>query len=522
MAEQFMGMDGFVWFVGVVEDRNDPEELGRVRARCLGFHSEDITKLPTEDLPWAHIMHPVTDPSMQGMGNTPSFLVEGTWVVGFFRDAETKQQPVIIGSIPGVPQSPPNQKEGFSDPRGNKSSQPAYASKIPAIGSYLGSDSKKWPVHHYGPYPVDADRSILRSPIGEPDVSLLARGQLGEQHDSLKRRRMVRTVDVPVARKPTMGATEPGASKEKQQLWNEPLPRGVEARGKKTGTREVEIDEDEYATEDVYAYQSGQYPYNHVYESEAGHVMEIDDTPGGERLYRQHMTGTMEEIHPDGKKVVVVIGDNYEIVAGKSNVVIKGDCNVTVEGSKRELIKGDYVLQVEGDYTQNIGQNLKSKIGASSVGNKYEEILGNYAFNYKDNKKGSVGQDYETYIGGYEFRIVKGPDGYTVVSHSDAAMHATNDCTVSALEGRMDIYGGNVVSLTTGGRVRVAATGNIKIKSDADIGIDAYDKFNTKSGFSTNIESKSGINITSGAVLVPGNTGATIELNKPAKTWELF
>ena len=61
MAEQsyFMGQDGFIWFVGVVEDREDPERIGRVRVRCLGFHTEDKTSLPTEDLPWAHVMHPV-------------------------------------------------------------------------------------------------------------------------------------------------------------------------------------------------------------------------------------------------------------------------------------------------------------------------------------------------------------------------------------------------------------------------------------------------------------------------------
>ena len=60
----FMGQDGFVWFVGVVEDRNDPSALGRVRVRCLGYHSANIIELPTTDLPWAHVMHPVTDPCM--------------------------------------------------------------------------------------------------------------------------------------------------------------------------------------------------------------------------------------------------------------------------------------------------------------------------------------------------------------------------------------------------------------------------------------------------------------------------
>ena len=77
----FMGLDGFVWFTGVVENRNDPAKLGRVQVRCLGYHTEDLIDIPTADLPWAHIMMPVTDPSMQGLGTSPSFLTEGSWVI---------------------------------------------------------------------------------------------------------------------------------------------------------------------------------------------------------------------------------------------------------------------------------------------------------------------------------------------------------------------------------------------------------------------------------------------------------
>ena len=94
----FMGRDGFQWFIGVVEDRNDPEQIGRVRVRCLGYHTEDVVALPTADLPFAHVMHPVTDPSMQGIGTTPSWLTPGSWVVGFWRDNEF-QQPLIIGTF---------------------------------------------------------------------------------------------------------------------------------------------------------------------------------------------------------------------------------------------------------------------------------------------------------------------------------------------------------------------------------------------------------------------------------------
>ena len=59
----FMGLDGFIWFIGVVEDRNDPSKLGRVKVRCLGFHSEDKNDIPTADLPWAHVCLLYTSPS---------------------------------------------------------------------------------------------------------------------------------------------------------------------------------------------------------------------------------------------------------------------------------------------------------------------------------------------------------------------------------------------------------------------------------------------------------------------------
>ena len=43
----FMGLDGFVWFVGVVESRQDPAKLGRVQVRCLGFHTENLNLIPS-------------------------------------------------------------------------------------------------------------------------------------------------------------------------------------------------------------------------------------------------------------------------------------------------------------------------------------------------------------------------------------------------------------------------------------------------------------------------------------------
>lgn len=114
----FMGRDGFYWFQGVVEDRNDPMKLGRVRVRILGLHTDNKEKIPTDDLPWAYPMQPITSAAMNGIGTTPLGPVEGTWVFGFFRDGEFAQEPVIVGTFGGIPQTSPDTSKGFNDPKG--------------------------------------------------------------------------------------------------------------------------------------------------------------------------------------------------------------------------------------------------------------------------------------------------------------------------------------------------------------------------------------------------------------------
>ena len=117
MKSNFMGFDGFIWFMGVVEDNNDPEQMGRVRVRCIGIHTEDKEVLPTEDLPWAMVMLPTTSASVSQVGNSFG-LLNGSWVMGFFRDATACQEPVVMGTFNGYPTDRPNTSLGFSDPSG--------------------------------------------------------------------------------------------------------------------------------------------------------------------------------------------------------------------------------------------------------------------------------------------------------------------------------------------------------------------------------------------------------------------
>lgn len=114
-GDSFVG-GNFLWFTGVIEDVNDPEEMGRYRVRCFGYHSENKGDIKTKDLPWSHVMMPITSASTSGIGQSATGLVQGSWVIGFFRDGINAQDPVIMGSIPSMHNKRPDYTEGFADP----------------------------------------------------------------------------------------------------------------------------------------------------------------------------------------------------------------------------------------------------------------------------------------------------------------------------------------------------------------------------------------------------------------------
>ena len=76
----------FIWFIAeIVETNTDTDQLGRVRIRVLGFHSEDT---PNDKLPLALVMN-----------GGAARLVEKQWVVGFFLDGAMAQQPFVLGTV---------------------------------------------------------------------------------------------------------------------------------------------------------------------------------------------------------------------------------------------------------------------------------------------------------------------------------------------------------------------------------------------------------------------------------------
>ena len=96
--------------MGVVEKINDPLKLGRCKVRCVGWHTDNKSLLPTDDLPWALSSIPVNI-------NNVYPPREGDMVFGFFVDGENAQVPVILGVLPGIPLNAANYQQGFNDAR---------------------------------------------------------------------------------------------------------------------------------------------------------------------------------------------------------------------------------------------------------------------------------------------------------------------------------------------------------------------------------------------------------------------
>lgn len=95
----FLGLSGFVWWVGIIEDRIDPLAMGRCKVRIIGWHTDNKSQLPTEDLPWSIPMLPINN------STSWSSPLPNDWVVGFFMDGENAQFPVMMGVLPYIKDS---------------------------------------------------------------------------------------------------------------------------------------------------------------------------------------------------------------------------------------------------------------------------------------------------------------------------------------------------------------------------------------------------------------------------------
>jgi hypothetical protein len=533
------------FYTAVVEDRNDPEKLGRVRVRVLGIHDEDTGKVPTADLPWAPVVLPATNPAASGVGWSPNGLVPGSWVWVYFADGNSFQQPVVLGSMVGVNQATQPVKEqgptnnskiktgsggNLVDSSGTPVTTGTTDSSAPPSGWALGQTSEKYETSSkgpgtistgkgdkggksYGSYQLASTNGMVQAylkqssyaeqfrgmTVGSPEFDKKWKEIAGadaenfkkDQHDYIQRvnydpalnrlkglglesksagvldciwstavqygpgkcasivrralndKDMGSLTDADIVKlvcqskkenvgvdfkssptlhpglasrfeseqkdllklcgdRPTAMSDKPVAPTKDQfgdQVYSGPTfssnqsEEGIGKAGfvdpngiypKKGYLAQVDTNKlarAEKLNSTIWKVKTGsvlkgveptppynaKYPFNKVFESESGHVVEIDDTAGAERIHVYHRSGSFVEFHPDGTIVKKSIKDDTEIVLSNKSVYVVGTCNIVVEGNTSIKTFGNLDIQAKENIDIKAGGNINMVCGGDLV-----------------------------------------------------------------------------------------------------------------------------------------------------------
>lgn len=128
---------------------------------------------------------------------------------------------------------------------------------------------------------------------------------------------------------------------------------------------------------------NAKYPFNKVMASEAGHLMEFDDTENSRRIHIYHAAGTFTEIDDNGTQVNRIVGDGYEILERNGFVHVKGVLHVAVDDAHSLKVGNTLNIEVSGKATINIlndaAINVSGNTELSVAGTTYVKSSGNIA-----------------------------------------------------------------------------------------------------------------------------------------------
>jgi hypothetical protein len=304
---------------GVVEDNADPKLLSRVKVRIFGIHTEvnenaeeEFAFVKTLDLPWSETIGNTGFGLVGGVGLS-SVLRQGTWVWVVLENDDVNK-PLIIGTVIGI--SSEDSVEKYSSGLGFTDPEQIY----PFTTRSLETDINRL-----------ARNEKLDEPYYDEVCPILGL-------DTTIHQKINDTVDVVEINDSVSGAdvtqTEPNS------------------------TSELAI-----------------YPDSQVIETQSGHVIEIDDTTGNERIRVAHRTGSYIEIKPDGTFVQKSVNEDSEshyIHMSSVNEHIKKSVKRHIEENVEEIING----YVKRNIKNNVDEHTEGGINDTVDMDHFKNIAG--------------------------------------------------------------------------------------------------------------------------------------------------
>ena len=420
--DQFMG-GGFTWFTGVVEDRFDPEEMNRVKVRCFGFHTEDTGSISVDDLPWATVMLPTTSSGTSGIGDTPHGLMEGSWVVGFFRDGASAQDPIIMGSI---------------------------ASKNSPRSKSLGFTGEDYPLSEYET---------------ESDVNFAARQSKYEVSDALDKRlpsTAISPIQVAVPPKIPSVSVDKSDAYYAETPWAELPPLNGHVPDypyNKVNQSEsghiTEIDDTPGFERTQRSHTAGS--YEEIYNDGTRSVKIVGDD--------YEVVFSNKNIHIKGNCSMTVDGDLRQMVYGNYHLQVEKDMTMNIKGSLQQKTGGNIETEVIRSRSTNIGVDDNLSVMNNSTTNTINDKLltvGNDFTSAITNNMGTTvlnnisvmnaGTFSHTSLKDYTLSVntnqIIGIIGSQTTSANTMDIDALTSMTLDSPTGSIDLPAGNITSNT--------------------------------------------------------------------------
>ena len=229
---------------------------------------------------------------------------------------------------------------------------------------------------------------------------------------------------------------------------------------------------------------SSDYGKNQVSRSEKGHVWEVDDTDGNERILIKHFEGSGIELSPDGSIIISTKNKKVEVIGGTNDVIVEGDAQLVYKGNLNIKVVGEFNVDCL-DYNVTVNGNKVETVKGSeekNVGNGSQTSVTGPITTY------STGLVTDVFLGGHQHNV-KGNLDYNVngnvglfssdemnITSQDYINIASDNVTASAqnmtVQGGSGVIGGTAVDFVGNGAVfdrgvtATVFTGNLKGTAD--------------------------------------------------------
>ena len=309
MSDYGLGIKDPLWFVGVIENNDDPRKEGRVQVRAFGIHGTN-KDVDTEDLPWAICIHGGYDVNIVPKTNS--------WVFGFFMDGRGAQQPMILGVIP-------SQMTKVMNP------------EVDGWGALPTNNAR-----------VSAEGSDPES-FGQPQNHRLTRAEYVQETYVLQQETM-RTKDVRMA-----GGDGTRTWSEPPSAYNASYPSN---RVIHCGDNSIEIDSTKGAERIMIWHKSGSF----VQVDTAG--TKCDKSVSD----KYEVNDRNQHVSVSGMSTVTIMGNSYVYVEGNKIEEINGDLQQLVHGNHLLSVGGQSTMQA-GNQVQIRGADVKmeANVGTMSI-----------------------------------------------------------------------------------------------------------------------------------------------------------